>query len=244
MNLYTYCLGALLLATPLLGVCQSDNLTLNTKDYTLTERLDIKLGNDSTLAFSTVKPFNRKTGTERIAYIDSLDKAGALPFPLSAVDRYDIRCFLMENNEWAPARYLDSFKVKHPILKTFYETPSHLFAVDTKAFSLRVDPVLNLQIGNANDGTGQTFMNTRGAYIRGSIIKKLGFYSYVSDNQERDPLYVRNWVDKFGAVPGVGFYKNYGREGYGFFDFRGGVSFNLLKDHIPVQYAYDKLFIG
>lgn len=243
INTY-YLLGALLLTTPLAGVCQSDNLTLNTKDYTLIERLDIKLGNDSTLAFSTVKPFSRKTVTERVAYIDSLDKAGALPVALSSVDRYNIRCFLMENSEWAPVRYLDSFKLKHPILKTFYETSSHLFAVDTKDFSLRVDPVLNLQIGNANDGTGQIFTNTRGAYIRGSILKRLGFYSYVSDNQERDPLYVRNWVGQYGNVPGVGFWKYYGREGYDYFDFRGGVTFSLLKNYIHFQYAYDKLFIG
>jgi len=245
MKPYTYfLLGALLMTTPLLGVCQSDNLELNTKDYTLTERLDIKLGHDSTLSFSTVKPFNRKTVTERVAYIDSLDKAGALPGRLSEVDRYDIRSFLRENNEWAPQGYLDSFKLKHPILKTFYETPAHLFAVDTKDFTLRVDPVLNLQIGNANDGTGQIFMNTRGAYIRGSILKRLGFYTYVSDNQERDPLYVRNWVKQYGNVPGVGFWKDYGRVGYDYFDFRGGVSFSLLKDYIHVQYAYDKLFIG
>ncbi|TDW97606.1 hypothetical protein [Dinghuibacter silviterrae] len=239
------CLCALILLLPfaIQVRAQSDNLTLHTKDYTLMDRLDIKLRNDSTLAFSTVKPFNRKTFTERIAYIDSLDAAGQLPIKLSAVDRYDIRCFLMENNEYAPARYLDSFRLKHPILKTFYETPSHLYAVDTKDFTMRVDPVLNLQTGHANDGTGSTYLNTRGLYVRGMLAKKVGFYTYISDNQERDPLYVRQWVSAHNAVPGVGFYKPYGTNGYDYFDFRGGVSFDLIKV-IHVQYAYDKLFIG
>jgi hypothetical protein len=207
------------------------------------DRLDVRLRNDSTLAFSTVKPFNRKTVTERIAFIDSLDAAGALPIRLSAVDRYDIRCYLMENADLAPARYLDSFHLKHPIFNTFYKTPAHMFQVDSKEFTLRADPVLNLQTGNANDGTGSTFLNTRGLYIRGDLMKKVGYYTYVSDNQERDPLYVRQWVTAHDAVPGVGFYKGYGKEGYDFFDFRGGVSFDLIKV-IHVQYAYDKLFIG
>lgn len=244
MKFYAYSfLCILVLVTPFAGVAQSDNLTLNTKDYTLMDRLDVRLKSDSTLVFSTVKPFNRKTFTERVAYIDSLDAAGALPIRLSAVDRYDIRCFLMENNEWAPTRYLDSFKLRHPILKTFYETPAHMFAVDTKELTLRADPVLNLQLGNANDGTGQTYLNTRGLLIRGNIDRKLGFYTYISDNQERDPLYVRQWVTAHDAVPGVGFYKPYGREGYDYFDFRGGISFDVIK-YIHVQYAYDKLFIG
>lgn len=240
-------LCALLMATPLAGIAQSDNLALNSKDYILMDRLDVKLKHDSTLCFSTVKPFNRKTITERIFYIDSLDKAGALPVQLSAVDRYDIRCFLMENSDLAPERYLDSFQIKHPILNTFYKTAAHMYSVDTKEFTLKADPVLNLQYGNANDGTGATYQNTRGLFLRGDIGKKLGFYTYISDNQERDPLYVRQYVDSNGSpnagVPGVGFYKTYGRNGYDYFDFRGGISFDVIKT-IHVQYAYDKLFIG
>jgi hypothetical protein len=242
MKLYAYLLLCPFIL-PLAGMAQSDNLALNTKDDVLMERLDVKLKNDSTLSFSTVKPFNRKTFTERIVYIDSLDRAGALPVKLSAVDRYDIRCFLMENNDFAPANYLDSFHIKHPILNTFYKTAAHMYSVDTKEFTLKADPVLNLQTGRSNDGTGSTYLNTRGIYIRGDIAKKLGYYTYISDNQERDPLYVQQWVGAHNAVPGVGFYKGYGRDGYDYFDFRGGISFDVIK-YIHVQYAYDKLFIG
>jgi hypothetical protein len=164
-----------ILSGPLSGFGQSDNLTLNTKDYTLMDQLDIKLRNDSTLGFSTFKPFNRKAFAERVEYIDSLNKAGALPFPLSRVDRYNIRNFLMDNNEWT-TRYQDSFRVKHPVFGLFYATNAHLFAVDTKGLILRVDPVLNLQYGHTNDGVGSTYQNTRGLLMRGSIDRKLGLY--------------------------------------------------------------------
>ena len=149
----------------------------------------------------------------------------------------------MDNNEWAPT-YLDSFHLKHPFLKTFFVTPSHLYAVDTKEFTMRVDPVLYFQYGHPDDGTNYTYQNTRGLLVRGNIARKVGFYTYVSDNQERDPLYVRQWSAAHGGeAPGEGLTKTYGQNGFDYFDFRGGVSFNLAK-YIHVQYAYDKLFIG
>ncbi len=242
LSLRTWFVLLLLLSGPVAGICQSDNLTLNTKDYTLMNQLDIKLQHDSTFSFSTVKPLNRQSMTERVEYIDSLDKAGTLPFQLSKVDRYNIRMFLMDNYEWTN-HHQDSFRVKHPILHAFYETTAHLYAVDVKDFNLRVDPVLNLQYGHSNDGVGNTYQNTRGLLFRGSVANKIGFYTYISDNQEVDPLYVQQYVTAHNAVPGAAFYKDISRNGYDYFDFRGGISFTLAK-YVHVQYAYDRLFIG
>lgn len=221
---------------------QSDNLDLNGKSSALLDRLDILLRNDSILSFSTVKPFNRAVFTERVEYIDSLDKAGALQAGLSPIDRYNIRRFLMDNAEWTKY-YRDSFSVKKPIFRIFYKTPAHLFAVDDRILTMQVDPVLDLQVGKDNSEPDPLYVNTRGLLIRGSIARKIGFYSYISDNQERDPLYVQQWVDQNGAVPGEGFYKTFGSNGYDYWGFRGGISFNVSR-YVHVQYAYDKLFIG
>ena len=225
-------------------MAQSDDITLGSKEYTILNRLDILLKNDSILSFNTVKPLNREVFTRRIEYIDSLDKAGKLPFRLSAVDHSNIYRYLMDNAEWTNNKQ-DSFKSKKPLLHTFYTTPGHFISIKDKILSMMIDPVLNLQFGHSNDGTGNIYTNTRGVLIRGSINKKIGFYSYFSDNQEMDPLYVRNFVSTNNAVPGAGFYKPFGSGGKGFdyFDFRGGISFNVAK-YIHVQYAYDKLFIG
>ncbi len=234
----------LLLSSSFNLMAQSDDITLGSKEYSLLDRLDILLKNDSILGFSTVKPFNRAVYTQRIEYIDSLDKAGKLPFNFSKVDRSNMYRFLMDNAEWTKNKQ-DSFASRKPVFNRFYKTPGHFFSVRDKLLSMEIDPVLNLQYGNANDGTGNMYTNTRGILIRGSIDKKIGFYTYLSDNQEKNPLYVRDFVATQNAVPGVGFYKPYGKDGkaFDYFDFRGGISFNVAK-YIHVQYAYDKLFIG
>lgn len=220
---------------------QSDYINLGNKQYQLLDRLDIRTQNDSLLGFTTVKPYDRRKMTVSVQHIDSLDRAGQLPFHLSNTDRYNIRRLLMDNQEWA-AGYADSFHVR-PIWHTFYRTPANLYAVNTTDFKLVINPLLNLQYGHANDGTGSIYQNTRGVSLRGNIANKIGFYSILTDNQERDPAFVRDFVAKYDAVPGAGFYKFYHKNGYDYFDARGGISFNAAK-YFNIQFAYDKLFIG
>ncbi|WP_143307512.1 hypothetical protein [Chitinophaga vietnamensis] len=220
---------------------QSDYIDLGNKQYQLLNRLDIRTQGDSLLGFTSVKPYNRKKMTERVLWIDSMAGAGQLPFHLTSVDRYNIRRMAMDNWEWAP----DSawMYTRKPIWHVFYQRPGALYAVNVKDFKLVVNPVLNLQIGHANDGTGSIYQNTRGVVLRGVIANRLSFYTYLTDNQERDPAYVRDFVTKYDAVPGAGFYKSFGRNGYDYFDARGGISFNAAK-YFDIQFAYDKLFIG
>jgi hypothetical protein len=221
---------------------QSDNETLNSKYSQLLNRLDIKLQNDSILGFSAVKPYSRHDLTSRLEMLDSLEKAGALHARLSPIDKYHIRNFLMDNSEWT-SKYKDSFHVQHPLLKTFYVTPSHFYAVDTKKFTLRVEPLLNLQFGGSNGETKSLYRNSRGILLRGNINKAIGFYTALTDNQERVPDYVQSWVKEHNAVPGVGFYKGFKNNGYDYFDMKGGITFKVAK-YINFQLAYDKLFIG
>ena len=75
---------------------QSDNIILGSKEYTMLNRLEILLQNDSILNFNTVKPLDRQSVTRQIAYIDSMNKAGKLSVQLSAIDRNDISNFLMK----------------------------------------------------------------------------------------------------------------------------------------------------
>ena len=39
------------------------------------------------------------------------------------------------------------------------------------------------------------------------IGKRIGFDTYITDNQERGPEYFRERVAQYDAVPGAGFYK-------------------------------------
>ena len=226
------------LVLPFCVAAQSDYISLNDNQYAVLNRLDIKLRKDSLLNFSTVKPFNRKRITERVEWLDSLYKTGNSKLLLSRVDRHNIKNFLESNAEWT--RHY-SFQIKKQ--KGLFTAPEHLYAVKEKEYSFVIDPVLNIQAGKSNLTNSTIFINTRGVLMRGEIEHKISFYTYLSDNQEKDPQYVRDFVAKNNALPGQGFYKHYNGDGYDYFNIRGGVSFNAGK-HFDLQLAYDKLFIG
>ena len=95
-----------------IAFAQSDRISLGDKQYQLLNRLDIKLQNDSVLSFSTVKPYNRKVYTERIALLDSLDQAAELPAELSSVDRYNIQSLLMNKSDWSKYR-VETFHMEY-----------------------------------------------------------------------------------------------------------------------------------
>lgn len=240
--LKTKLLAALFVLLSVFAFGQSDRIGLGDKQYQLLDRLDIKLRNDSVLSFSTIKPYSRKLYTERVEYIDSLDKAGALPADLSAVDRYNIRSLLMNNAEWTKAGG-DSFQTRKPIWNTFFKTPAHLYETYSKDFTLILDPVINLQAGKSSKVDGTLFTNTRGFVLRGNIGKKIGFYTYLTENQERDPLYVQDFVEQRKGVPNQGYYKYFRTDGYDYFDARGGIDFAATK-FVNFRFGYDKLFLG
>jgi hypothetical protein len=84
--------------------------------------------------------------------------------------------------------------------------------------------------------------------MRGLLGKKIGFYTYITDNQEEGPRYYRTRVDSLGAVAGAGFYKRFkgtssGDKGQDYFDYRGYITFKAAK-MIDVQWGYDRNFIG
>ncbi|RFS20217.1 hypothetical protein DVR12_21110 [Chitinophaga silvatica] len=224
---------------PLSLAAQSDNIDLGNKQYNLLDRLDIRTQNDTLLGFTSFKPYSRKKMTERVQWIDSMDQKGLLPFRLTPTDKYNIRQMLSDNWEWSS----NDVYTRKPLLGVFYRRPGAFYAVNVPDFKLTINPVLNLQYGAANDGTGSIYQNTRGIVLRGVIANKVGFYTYLTDNQERDPAYVRDFVTKHDAVPGAGFYKDFSTNAYDYFDARGGIFFNAAK-YFDIQFAYDKLFIG
>ena len=220
------------------------------------ERMEIKLGNDPNFIFSKTKPYSRKAIVSAIK--DLFDRhiyaygktevspdttsTDALHSRFSIVDGYNMRRALSNNIEWIPGGE-NLFKSKKPWGKTFYQTPGTLYEVHVKDFDLALNPVLQFQLSKENNNDETLFLNTRGVRVRGRIANKIGFDSYISDNQERDPLYVQEWVNKYKAVPGEGFYKSFKTTGYDYFDARGYFTFGVTK-YIDVAFGYDKNFMG
>jgi hypothetical protein len=231
--------GLCLFFLPLSAYTQTTFLPQGDKGNILLERMEIKAGKDSVLNFSKTKPLLRKYNMKGVA--DYMNQYGS---SLSKVDQYNLRSYYMNNIEWLPAEERDQYKSKKPFLKNFYTTPANLLDVHIKDFDLVVNPVFQYIVSKEKDNDQRLFLNTRGLTLRGRIANKISFFTYLTDNQERDPAYVQKWISDRTAVPGEGFYKTFkAAGGVDYFDARGYINFNVTK-YIDVTFGYDKNFIG
>ncbi|MDO9375286.1 MAG: capsule assembly Wzi family protein [Ferruginibacter sp.] len=234
---------------PLSAAAQSTYLPQGDKGYQLVDRLEIKQGTNTDLNYSTLKPLSRRFIVRQAEYLDSVRKAadsagveGSGHPKLTRIDEYNLNSFYMNNTEWVTGSK-ENFTSRKPILKTFYKNKANLVEINSKDFFLAINPMLNLQAGKTNGSDALMFVNSRGVSARGMIGKKIGFYTSITDNQERGPLFFRQRVADYKAVPGNGFYKSFKATGQDYFDGRGYITFNAAK-YIDIQFGYDKNFIG
>lgn len=226
---------------PIVSFAQSTYVPAGDKQNILLERLEIKAQRDSVLNFSKTKPFNRSkyviNGVRN--FLETHDSS-----TLSRVDAYNLQSLYKNNIEWLSADEAGRYRSRKPFLKAFYKTPANLYEVHVKDFDLIVNPVIQFVVSKESDNDQNLFLNTRGLSLRGRIANKIGFAAYMTDNQERDPLYVQQWIKDRKAVPGEGFYKDFKDPGgVDYFDARGYFTFNITK-YIDVVFGYDKNFIG
>jgi hypothetical protein len=197
-------LKTVLLLLPFAAFSQTTYLPQGAKENILLERMEIKLGTDSILNFSKTKPYSRQMMIPRLSRLDSAQ--------LTKVDQYNLYTAMLSNLEYASGsrnRYMS----KRPILKSFYETPGNLYEKNLENFYIAINPVFQYTVGKERDNDDHLFTNTRGLALRGRIANKVGFAAYVTDNQERNPLYVQQFIAERRAVPGAGFYKRFKETG-------------------------------
>ncbi len=225
----------LFLLIPFIGFSQTTYIPFGTKENSLIERLEIKAGTDSVLNFSKTKPYSRNQMIPRIGRMDSS--------LFTKVDEYNLRLAMMSNLEWATGQR-NEYASKKPIWKSFYETPANLYEVNKENFFLAINPVIQYTVSKESDNDQHLFLNTRGVTLRGRIADKIGFAASITDNQERDPLYVQQFIKERMAVPGAGFYKDFKDVGgVDYFDARGYITTHVAKI-IDIAFGYDKNFIG
>jgi len=133
------------------------------------------------------------------------------------------------------------------VLRYFYRYKAALYAHKTYEFSVQVNPVLNFTTGieQVDGETRTTWINTRGAEIRGQIGRKVGFYTYLTENQIKAPLYLANRTRQAGVFPGAGLTKPFKNDSntFDFFEARGYITFDVAK-LINFQFGHDRNFIG
>lgn len=244
----------LVFVCPVAAIAQSTYLNQGAKEYHFVDRLEIKQQTNTHLNFSTLRPFNRKAIVRQTVFLDSarmgyadsitgIDKYKEwTDLDLTPIDEYNLRSLLMNNSEWVTAGR-EEFLSKKKLFNTFYGTKSNMIEVNNKDFFLVVNPVFQLHQAVEPGYDQAIFLNSRGVTTRGMIGRKVGFSAFITENQERGPQFFQRQVDKYDAVPGVGFYKPFKRTGVDYFDARGYFTFNAAK-FIDFQFGYDKNFIG
>lgn len=215
---------------------QSTNIPLNKDTYHLIDRLEILSGEMAPNHHSAVKPYTRK------AIAQMTDSIRKMNLQESRQDKFNMDYLRNDNWEWVDSSTNVS---NRSFLHVFYKNKSDFYygADKEEAVTVHVSPVLYLSAGGETASSEYTYINTRGIQVRGMIDKKVGFYTFIGENQARFPVYVQDFVKDKGVVPSEGFWKGYGTNGNDFFTAIGYVSFNVTK-HINFQFGHDRQFLG
>lgn len=227
-----------LLLFPLEIFSQSANISINRDYYHLIDRYEIMSGQFSQNFHGHVKPLQRK---DVAGFIDSLIAEESYMKELNSRDLFNLQFLANDNWEWSVS---DSSDSKKPFLKYIYRKKPDFLNVDKGDFDLHVNPVIYFSAGKESESDISTYINTRGVDLRGSISKRLGFYSFISTTQAVYPKYVRDWTAKNGVVPNEGFWKKFKDNGVDYFTAKGYVSFELVKKYVNAQFGFDQSFTG
>ena len=266
-NVYVFCFFFLSLSVQ----AQSPFVPLNTDYYHLIDRLEIRQNHWAEGFHSSVKPYNRE---QIVRLVDSVE---AHPNrDLSDSDYFNFDYLRNDSWEWASpydtlskdpfTRHLSTRKTtgdsEKPLLTHFYHKKADFYSLQTPDLDLHVNPVFYIGPGldNVSNRTDvamsrQTlFVNTRGLEVRGTIARKLGFYTYFSDTQAIYPEYIQRYGQTYGqtydatatsqpTAPGESFIKPFRQNGVDFLSARGYITFNALKI-INIQFGHDRNFFG
>jgi len=109
---------------------------------------------------------------------------------------------------------------------------------------LTIDPVFNFQFGKefATDEIN-TFTNTRGFQVEGSIEKKLSFFSTFYENQSTFVHYLDSNIRNTTVVPGQGQIKDFKSNGFDYAWATAYISYTPSK-YFNFQFGHGKNFIG
>ena len=108
-------------------------------------------------------------------------------------------------------------------------------------YYVAINPVVDFEVGS--DGHRTTWVNTRGAEIKGTIGSMFAFYSNLRENQAVFPMYIDNYIVNNKVVPGQGWSRRYKKTG---FDYMNTSAYVALRptSWFNATLGYGKNFIG
>ena len=220
---------------------QSTYAPLNDDYSHLIERYEIKSGSLLNL-HSNIKPVRRKDLVKLTTDLENFTK-----IKFSKADSFNLSYLQNDSWEWlGDEKFLQS-NSKKALFTQLLKKKSDFYSFQNKDIDLHISPIFQFAFAQDNLVESQLYTNTRGVEIRGTINKKLGFYSMFSDNQIVYPEYVRAYGRSYDANPYEGFTKITNADSTkfatDFFSARGYITFNALKS-VQLQFGHDKNFIG
>lgn len=111
----------------------------------------------------------------------------------------------------------------------------------TDDFYIGINPIVDFQVGR--DGSKNTWVNTRGAEVRGTIGDNFAFYTNLRENQAVFPDYISEYATNNKVVPGQGHARKFKETG---FDYANASAYLAVR---PIYWfqgvlGYGKNFIG
>ncbi len=129
----------------------------------------------------------------------------------------------------------------------------NVISLTNKDFSLQINPLMNFSVGHDFVDGKNTWVNTRGLELKGTLGKHFVFYANFYENQATFPGYVASYVENHLVVPGQGriqvllnntgqhFYLN--GSGFDYSDATGYIAWQAGK-YFVFQFGHGKNFFG
>lgn len=222
---------------------QSSYLNRRMDDYYQLERFDILNNRVSDTLWTALNNISRH---DAVAFLENYLETHE--GNISNRDKEEIQNFISKSGECA-SNGDGAIESTYPILKKMYKKQTDFLNVNQKDYNLIINPIIYYQktFESANQDAN-TFINTRGVEVRGSIKKRVSFYSTFTDNQERGPKYYQYYVRTHNAVPGNNYFKPFkDKSGYVDQDYiyaAGYVNVDAMRNHIQITFGHDRNQIG
>ncbi len=164
--------------------------------------------------------------------------------------------FHTANKSWSEYQFrnilnIDSLNKSQFIVKEFDKKWKNLtwnsifntdfIGVKTDDYYIAINPIIDFDLGKDNDKT--TWVNTRGAEIKGTIGDNFAFYSNLRENQAVLPAYLTEYATVNKVVPGQGHARRFKETG---FDYANVSAYIAIRPMSWLQgiLGYGKNFIG
>jgi len=119
----------------------------------------------------------------------------------------------------------------------------HLIVLSGNDYKVVASPLINFSKGKELIESKNTFVNSRGYLIEGSLGKTIAFSTSFLENQAIFPNYLHASVTKNQVVPGQGYARDFKKTGFDFAMSSGYVTYRP-NNMFALQFGHGKNFIG